>query len=106
MSALVERKHVAKPEQPDSVLPVELIKAMAMDIGKELVAYIEVQYPEAIKATSSTFKLSIRNHVYNDIMAVVELHNAGEIHARLDSRASFRKKWVSAWRKIRKWNKS
>lgn len=49
----------------------ELIKEIAMDIGKELVAYIEVMYPEAIKATSSTFKLSMRNHVYNDIMAAL-----------------------------------
>lgn len=45
----------------------ELIKEVATDIGKELVAYIEVMYPQAIAATSSTFKLSMRNHIHNDI---------------------------------------
>jgi hypothetical protein len=42
-----------------------------MDIGQELVAYIEVMYPQAIRATNSGFKLSIRNHTYNQIMAAM-----------------------------------
>lgn len=41
----------------------ELVREIAMDIGKEIVAYVEVMYPAAITATSSTFKLSLRNAI-------------------------------------------
>lgn len=80
----------------------ELVKAIAMDIGKEVVAYIEVQYPEAIEAASSTFKLSVRNCIYNQIMAAIEVNDAGQIAARLDTRKKFRRQWTAAWRKIRR----
>ena len=79
----------------------ELVKEIAMDIGKELVAYIEVQYPKAIEATSSTFKLSVRNHVFNQIMAAIEVTQEGEVRARLIDRKKFRREWTAAWRKIR-----
>lgn len=72
-----------------------------MDIGKEVVAYIEVQYPKAIEATSSTFKLSVRNCIYNQIMAAIEVNDAGQITARLKERKEFRRRWTAAWRKIR-----
>lgn len=80
----------------------ELVREIAMDIGKEIVAYVEVQYPEAIKATSSTFKLSLRNSIYNEIMAAIEVNDAGEIAKRLKDRKSFRRKWVAMYRKNRK----
>jgi hypothetical protein len=79
----------------------ELIKEIAMDIGKEVVAYIEVQYPKAIEATSSTFKLSVRNCIHNQIMAAIEVNDEGEIVARLKERKRFRREWTAAWRKIR-----
>jgi hypothetical protein len=79
----------------------ELVQAIAMDIGKEVVAYIEVQYPKAIEATSSTFRLSVRNCIYNQIMAAIEVNDAGEITARLHDRKVFRRKWKAAWKKIR-----
>lgn len=79
----------------------DLIKEIAMDIGKEVVAYVEVQYPKAIEATSSTFKLSLRNCIYNQIMAAIEVNDAGEIAARLETRKKFRRQWTAAWRKIR-----
>lgn len=79
----------------------ELVKAIAMDIGKETVAYVEVMYPEAIKATSSTFKLSLRNHIYNQIMAAIEVNDEGQITARLKDRKKFRREWTAAYRKIR-----
>jgi hypothetical protein len=44
------------------------IKAVAMDIGKNVSCYIEVMYPESVKASSSTFLLSVRNSIYNEIM--------------------------------------
>lgn len=83
----------------------ELIKEIAMDIGKELVAYIEVMYPEAIAATSSTFKLSMRNHVYNDIMAALEVNDSDAIRRRLDERKRFRRQWVKQYRDLRRKDK-
>jgi hypothetical protein len=80
----------------------ELIKAIAADIGADMVAYIEVQYPEAIKATSSTFKTSVRNHIYNQVMAAIEITDAAEIEAWLKERKRHRREWVAAYRKIRR----
>ena len=77
------------------------MKAIAMDIGKETVAYVEVMYPDAIKATSSTFKLSLRNHIYNEIMAAIEVNDEGNVIARLQDRKKFRRWWTAAYRKIR-----
>lgn len=79
----------------------ELVKAIAMDIGKETVAYVEVMYPNAIKATSSTFKLSLRNHIYNEIMAAIEVNDEGKVVARLADRKTFRRWWTAVYRKIR-----
>ncbi len=86
---------------PETQWSRELIKAIARDIGEEVVAYIEVQYPEAIKATSSTFKLSIRNCIHNQIMAAIEVNDAGQIAARLKDRKNFRREWTGAYRKMR-----
>lgn len=80
----------------------ELIKEIAMDIGKETAAYIEVMYPEAVKAASSTFLLSLRNHVYNEIMASLELTQEGAIRERIDQRKKFRRELKAQYRKIRK----
>ena len=78
-----------------------LIRAMAMDIGKDTVTYVEVMYPEAVKATSSTFRLSLRNHIYNQIMAAIEVTDEGEIIARINDRKKFRREWKAAWKKLR-----
>lgn len=92
----------ALPDQaPAMPWTKEIIQAIAMDIGKEVVAYIEVQYPKAIEASSSTFKLSVRNCIHNQIMAAIEVNDAGEIAARLETRKKFRRQWTAAWRKIR-----
>jgi len=72
-----------------------------MDIGKETVAYVEVMYPEAIKAASSTFKLSLRNHIYNQIMAAIEVNDEGKIKDRLVDRKKSRREWLATYRKIR-----
>lgn len=79
----------------------EIIKAIAMDIGKDTVAYVEVMYPEAIKATSSSFKLSLRNHIYNQIMAAIDVNDAGEIAERLQRRKKHRREWTGMYRKMR-----
>lgn len=78
-----------------------LVREIAMDIGKEVVAYIEVMYPKAIEATSSTFKLSVRNCVYNEIMAAIQVNDEGEIIARLQDRKVSRRRWKAQWKKIR-----
>lgn len=90
---------VLESEQADAARA--LVKEIAMDIGKETVAYIQVMYPKAIEATSSTFKLSIRNHIYNEIMAAIEVTDEGKIRARLKDRKKFRRWWVATYRKIR-----
>lgn len=87
-----------QPSPPDR----DLIKEIAMDIGKEVVAYIEVMYPQAIEATSSTFKLSVRNCIHNQIMAALEVTEEGAIRARLQDRKKFRREWLATYRKIRK----
>ena len=61
----------------------ELIKKIAADIGTDMVAYIEVMYPAVIKATPSTFKISVRNHIYNQVMAAIEITDADQIEAWL-----------------------
>ncbi len=79
----------------------ELIKLIAKDIGDEILAYVEVMYPAAIEATPSTFKISLRNSIYNQIMAAVKVGDAGQITARLEVRKQFRHRWVNAYRKMR-----
>lgn len=91
-------KAVAKLDTPDK----ELVRQIAMDIGKEVVAYIEVMYPKAITATSSTFKLSVRNCIHHEIMAAIEVNDEGQIVARLNDRKAFRRQWTAAYRKMRK----
>jgi hypothetical protein len=102
MSNIVKLPPTPEQSIPDTPWSRDLIKSIAMDIGKEVVAYIEVQYPEAVKATSSTFKLSVRNCIYNQIMAAIEVNDAGQIAARLADRKKRRRKWTADWRKIRK----
>jgi hypothetical protein len=87
------------PLQP--AMRTELIKDIAMDIGKETAAYIEVMYPEAVKAASSTFLLSLRNPIYNEIMAALDVTDENDIRVRLDDRKIFRRRWKAQWKKIR-----
>ncbi len=79
----------------------DIVKQIAMDIGKDTCAYIEVMYPEAVKAASSTFMLSVRNHIYNQIMASLETTNEFEILSRLADRKEWRRKWKAQYKRIR-----
>lgn len=78
-----------------------LIREIAMDIGKAVVHHIETMYPKAIEACPSTFKLSVRNCVHNEIMAAIQFNDEGEIAARLQDRKRHRRKISAAYRKIR-----
>lgn len=80
----------------------ELVKAIAMDIGKAVVHHIETMYPAATDACPSTFRLSVRNTVCNEIMAAIEVNDEGRITARLQERKTHRRKIKAAYQKIRK----
>lgn len=97
-----EAKAARYKQMAEDSIPKELVKAIAEQIGKDLVSYIEVMYPQAIKATSSTFKTSMKNHVYNDIMAIAELHDEVSLRERLAFREKHRREWLAQWRKIRR----
>lgn len=105
-NALTVVKTLPQPKsaEPEQYVPLtaEIIKAIASDIGKDTAAYISVMYPEAVKASSSTFLLSLRNHIFNEIMASVKYNDAGEIRVRLEERRKWRREWLAQWRKIRK----
>ena len=80
----------------------DLIKAMAMDAGKSLCAYLEVMFPEVWHGQNSGFKISMKHHVYNDIMALAELHDEAAIRKRLSDNEAHRKAWVGAYRNMRR----
>jgi len=84
--------------------PVQaLIRGIAMDIGKEVVGYVERQYPQAVSATSSTFRLALRNTVYNEIIAALrlDLTNEASVLAYLAERRAARRKLKAMWSRIR-----
>lgn len=84
---------IAKAGDPTQAL----IRAMAMDIGKEVVHHIETMYPSAIAACPATFKLSVRNCVHNEIMAAIAVNLDSEIVMRLNERKKFRRKMKKAF---------
>ena len=99
---IVPKRESGKRDKLSVDDPKAIFKAMAMDIGKEVVAYVDVMYPNAAKACSSTFRLSLRNVIYNEIMAAMEVNEEGAIIRRLKDRAEFRRKWRAQYKKIRK----
>lgn len=90
-------RRVAKATDPRKAM----ISAVAMDCGKEMVAYLEVMYPDMFERMNSGCKLSIRNHIHNDIVAAMDVGSAENHLARLKRRADFRRKWVAAYRAMR-----
>lgn len=70
----------------------DVVKAIAMDIGKAVAHHIETMYPAAVKAASSTFLLSVRNCTHNEIMAALETTFEPEIVERLAQRKKQRRK--------------
>ena len=91
---LAKRDALAIPDDRD------LVKAVAMDIGKEVAAHIEIMYPEAVKAASSTFLLSVRNCTYNSIMGWMQ-PDIADTGKRMASRERFRRAMRAAYRTIR-----
>ena len=91
------RKRITEADNPERAL----VKGIAMDIGKEVVAYIERMYPEAVTATSSTFRLALRNTVYNEIIAALEVTDEAKIIERLARRRRERRFLKAQWALIR-----
>ena len=78
-----------------------LVREIATDIGKAVVHHIETMYPDAIKACSSTFKLSVRNSIHNEIIAAIQVTDEGAIVARLKERKDHRRKIKAFYKKAR-----
>lgn len=97
-----EKKAAEYKRLAEDSIPKELVKALAMEIGKSTAAYVEVMYPEAVKATSSTFRTSLQNHIYNEIVSMAELHDAASIRNAIEESKGFRKRWLAQYRKMRR----
>ena len=69
-----------------------LISEVAMDIGKDLVAYIYRMYPDVWNAMNSGAKLSFRNHVHNDIMSVLACRTEADYREWIERRKVARRK--------------
>lgn len=92
----------AIPERQIEPLSRDIIKEIAMDIGKEVAAHIETMYPKAVQAESSTFLLSVRNCTYNQIMAALDTVDEVAIRERLAAHKQHRRRQRAAYRRIRK----
>lgn len=80
----------------------ELVKEIAMDVGKDVCGYVEWMYPKAVEATSSTFLLSLRNSIHNQIMAALDgPTDEVSIRERLAARKTWRRKFKALWKKGR-----
>ena len=79
-----------------------LISEVAMDIGKEMVAHLEVMYPDVFKVMNSGCRLSIRNHIHNDIMGALECQHEDDYRQWMERRRVFRRKWLKTYRDMRK----
>lgn len=88
------------PVVPD--LTRQLISEVAMDIGKELVAYVEQMYPEVWGKMNGGAKLSFRNHVRNDIMSALECRTEADYQGWLERRKRQRRKLLKMTRFNRK----
>ena len=70
----------------------ELIARVAMDIGKSAVSHLRTMYPNAFDAMPRSGRLSLRNHIHNEIMAALEVIDADEIERRLERRSKDRRR--------------
>ena len=84
----------------------ELVKQIAKDVGDAVVFHIETMYPRALAATPTTFPLSVRNTVFNEILAATEVNDAAHIAARIEERRRARRNLRAASRKMRAGGKS
>jgi hypothetical protein len=79
----------------------ELIKEIAKDIGDAVVVHVETMYPAAVASTPSTFRTSLRNCIFNEILAAVEVNDARRVVARIRDRKRARRKTRADYRRMR-----
>jgi len=96
-----EREGMQLPALPPRPIPPDLVKEMAMDIGKEVAAYVERMFPQAVAVASSSFLLSIRNCTYNEIMAALADTDPIAIQNRLAVNKMTRRKLRALWKAAR-----
>ncbi len=84
----------------------EFLKGIAEDIGREVAHHIDTMYPQAVEACPSTFLLSVRGCVHNQIMAVLDFKgDALSMAKRLAEREAFRRGMGKFYRNLRKTRK-
>lgn len=88
---------------PTSLTPLsrDIVKAIAMDIGKAVASHIETLYPEAVAATSKSMLLSVRNTTHNQIMSMLDISDEDAIRQRLAQRRQWRMRQRAAYRRLR-----
>jgi hypothetical protein len=89
----------ALPSTDQAPLSRDIIRQIAMDVGKQVAHHIETMYPAAVEAASSTFLMSVRNTVHNEIMAAVEHTTEEAILARIERNRQHRRK-INRFRKL------
>lgn len=92
-------RRIAKAMDPRKALA----HAVGLDMGKEMVAYLEVMYPDVFEKMNSGCRLSIRNHILNDFVAAMEIVGAENHLERLKERARFRRERLATYRNMRRW---
>ena len=93
-------EELATREQLAALNTDDLIKAVAKDIAKEVAHHIEMMYPTAVKTAPSTFLLSVRGCVYNQIMSWMNT-DAEHTAKRLQFNKQFRRHIKAAFKKMR-----
>ncbi len=83
----------------------DLVQQIAKDVGDAVVMHIEAMYPAALAAAPTSFQLSVRNTVINEIMAAIDVNDASQIVERLANRKRARRKLKAAYRKMRSTDK-
>lgn len=76
----------------------DLVREIAMDIGKEVAAHIEVMYPAAVLETGPSMLLSVRGCVINEIMAALDTTDEAAIRERLKRRKASRRARKAAFK--------
>lgn len=79
-----------------------LISDVAMEIGKEMVAYLEIQYPDVFAAMNSGCRLSVRNRIHNDIMWAIQNSDENEYRGWIARRRDSRRNLLKSVRARRK----
>ena len=100
MNELARVRSRSSSAKPAAFMSLDLIKKVAMDIGKEVASHIETMYPNAVAATSRNMPLSVRNCTYNNIIAALDLTDEDAVRARLKRRRRHRREMKKAWTDI------